>query len=305
MKKAIEMYIKTLVSRGLSVHTITAYERDLNQMSAFLVRYFESGIIDMNKITRLFLRDFMQNLSISGRSNRTLARKATTMKNFFAYCERTKLLAKNPAENLKIPKFEKKLPKHFTENEMEALLNIPDLTSKFGIRNKAVLELIYSCGMRISEVANCKLSQIDLSQRIIRIIGKGNKERIVPVGKKALIAVRNYIKIRDKFSSPQKTSDEIVQNLFLSKSGIPLTSDELREILERYIRLVAKTKGFSPHSIRHSFATHLLSNGADLRAVQEMLGHSNLSTTEVYTHLSLRDLKKVYDQAHPRSKKND
>jgi site-specific recombinase XerD len=202
--------------------------------------------------------------------------------------------------NLQIPRFEKKLPKFFTEKEMEDLLNIPDLSSKFGVRNKAILEMIYSCGMRISEVSGCRLNQFDLSDKIIRILGKGNKERLVPIGKMAVKAVKNYLKIRDQFIS--RDSDE---TLFLSKSGKPLDADEIREILERYIMLVAKTKGYSPHSIRHSFATHLLSHGADLRAVQEMLGHSNLSTTEMYTHLSLKDLKKVYEQAHPRSKKED
>jgi site-specific recombinase XerD len=181
---------------------------------------------------------------------------------------------------------------------METLLQIPDLDNKFGVRNRAILELIYSSGLRISEVANCKISQLDLSEKLIRVKGKGNKERLVPLGKMAIRALKNYQKIRFEFES--KYSGEV---LFLSKSGKQLSANELRAILERYINLVAKTKGYSPHSIRHSFATHLLANGADLRAVQEMLGHSNLSTTEIYTHLSLTDLKAVYKQAHPRSKK--
>jgi integrase/recombinase XerD len=308
MQSAVNQYIRTLISRGLSKHTITAYKRDLEQLETFLSKYFEDNKVLLNQISRLNLRDFMRELSVNGRSNRTLARKATTMKNFFAFCERSKITIKNPAENLKIPKFEKKLPKHFTESEMEALLNIPDLTSKFGIRNKAILELIYSCGMRISEIVSCKLAHINLIERTIKIIGKGNKERIVPMGKKAVKAINNYLQVRDQFhfeNVSNTVGQKSIENMFVSKSGISLTSDELREILERYIRLVAKTKGYSPHSIRHSFATHLLSNGADLRAVQEMLGHSNLSTTEVYTHLSLKDLKKVYEQAHPRSKKDN
>jgi len=299
MQSAIDQFLKTQQSRGLSVHTLTAYKRDLDQLHEFLKKYFENSI-KLQSITRLYLRDYMRDLSQHGRSNRTLARKATTMKSFFRFCEKNNFISQNPAANLKIPKFEKKLPKHFTEHEIEDLLNIPDLNSKFGIRNKAILELIYSSGMRISEVSNCKLRQIDLNEKIIKIRGKGNKERIVPVGKEAAKAVKKYIKIREQFVS--KESDD---TLFLSKSGKVLIPNELREILERYIMLVAKTKGYSPHSIRHSFATHLLEHGADLRAVQEMLGHSNLSTTEIYTHLSLKDLKKVYEQAHPRSKKKD
>jgi len=300
MQKVIEQFEKYLISKGLSLNTREAYKKDLLQLFGFLKKYFESSEINLDKVSKLFLRDYLRELSFKGRSNRTLARKATTVKNFFKYCEQEKIISKNPAANLQIPKFEKKLPKHFTEKEMEDLLSIPDLTSKFGIRNKAILELIYSSGLRISEVAICRLQDLDIAEKIIKLMGKGSKQRIVPVGKKAISALKKYLKIRPKFES--KFSDD---SLFLSKSGRPLTPNELREILDRYLVLVAKTKGYSPHSIRHSFATHLLEHGADLRAVQEMLGHSNLSTTEIYTHLSMKDLKKVYEQAHPRSKKTD
>ena len=299
MKKEIAQFIQLQSSKGLSPLTITAYRKDLVQLENFLQKYFEGEII-IDEISRIYLRDFMRELSITGRKNRTLARKAIVFKNFFEYCLKSGFASKNPAINLKIPKYEKKLPKHFTKIEMEELLNIPDLTTKFGIRNKAILELIYSCGMRISEVANCQLKQVDLPNKIIKIIGKGRKERLVPIGKFAVRAIVKYLKYRPQFVS--EYSDE---SLFLSKSGRALSSDELRAILDRYIRLVAKTKGYSPHSIRHSFATHLLANGADLRAVQEMLGHTNLSTTELYTHLSLTDLMDAYKQAHPRSKKKD
>ncbi len=300
MQKAIDEFVRTLISRGLSEHTITAYKKDLLQLQEFLTKYFEDGSVKVDQITRLFLRDFLRHLSMNDRNNRTLARKATTMKNFFQFCEKNEYLTKNPASNLHIPKFEKKLPKYFSEKEMEELLNIPDLSSKFGIRNRAILELIYSSGLRISEIADCKMGQIDLNEKLIKIIGKGNKERIIPISSKAKIAIRNYENTREQFRS--RFSGEI---FFLSKSGRQLSSNEIREILSRYLVLVARTKGYSPHSIRHSFATHLLARGADLRAVQEMLGHSNLSTTEIYTHLTLKDLKKVYEQAHPRSDKED
>jgi len=300
LQKAITQFEKYITSKGLSLNTRTAYKKDLLQLREFLTKYFETAEINLNSISKLYLRDYLRELSFKGRTNRTLARKATTIKNFFKFCEQENLISKNPAANLQIPKFEKKLPKHFTEKEMEDLLSIPDLSSKFGIRNKAILELIYSSGLRISEVAICRKQDLDLTEKIIKLMGKGNKQRIVPVGKKAISALKKYLKIRSQFIS--KFSDH---SLFLSKSGRPLSANELREILERYIMLVAKTKGYSPHSIRHSFATHLLEHGADLRAVQEMLGHSNLSTTEIYTHLSMKDLKKSYEQAHPRSKKKD
>ncbi|MFO7896709.1 MAG: tyrosine recombinase XerC [Candidatus Cloacimonadales bacterium] len=299
MQAAIDQFIRFQKSKGLSAHTILAYEKDLQQLADFLQKYFENEI-ELAEIQRLYLRDFMRYLSNSGRKNRTLARKATVFRNFFQYCMDNNLLAANPALNLKIPKYEKKLPQYFTAAEMEDLLEIPDLSSKFGLRNRAILELIYSCGMRISEVSACQIKQIDFAQKIIKIRGKGNKERLVPVGKIAVRSLKKYLKIRAQFVT--KASDD---TLFLSKSGKHLSSDELRAILQRYLNLIAKTKGYSPHSIRHSFATHLLANGADLRAVQEMLGHSNLSTTEIYTHLSLKDLKDIYQQAHPRSKKKD
>jgi len=299
MQTAIAQYIQFQKSKGLSPHTILAYQKDLLQLESFLQKYFEDEV-SLEKIERLYLRDFMRHLSNSGCKNRTLARKATVFRNFFSYCHENDLLKNNPAKNLKIPKYEKKLPKYFTSQEMDNLLEIPDLSSKFGIRNRAILELIYSCGMRISEVSACQIQQLDFSSKIIKIRGKGNKERLVPLGKMAIKALKQYLKIRGQFSS-----EESDNTLFLSKSGKVLSSDELRAILQRYLNLIAKTKGYSPHSLRHSFATHLLANGADLRAVQEMLGHSNLSTTEIYTHLSLNDLKDVYQQAHPRGKKKD
>jgi site-specific recombinase XerD len=299
MQKAIDDFIKEQRSRDLSTNTIIAYQKDLIQLYDFLGKYFPVEV-ELSKITRQFLRDFLRELSANDRSNRTLARKTTTIKAFFQYCERKKIIAENPARDLRIPKFEKQLPKHFSEKEMEDLLSIPDLSSKFGIRNKAILELIYSCGMRISEAADCRMNQIDLNARLIRIIGKGQKERIIPFGRIAAKALKNYLEIRDQFKSIKSENF-----LFLSKSGKQLKVNVLREILDHYILLIAKTKGYSPHSIRHSFATHLLAGGADLRAVQEMLGHSNLSTTETYTHLSLRDLKKAYKQAHPRNRENE
>lgn len=299
MQNAITNYLRTLISRGLSQHTIKAYKSDLQQLQDFLTKYFPQ-MIALDKITKLYLRDYLRDLSMNGVSNRSLARKTTTMKNFFHYCEINSLITKNPAASLKIPKFEKKLPNFFTEAEMVELINIPDLSTKFGKRNRAILEMIYSCGLRISEISSLKYDQIDMERKIIHIIGKGNKERVVPIGSRAVDSLKKYMAVRIQFES--RDSDN---SIFLSKSGKSLSPDELREILDRYIRLVANTKGYSPHSLRHSFATHLLNRGADLRAVQEMLGHSNLSTTEIYTHLSLKDLKKVYEQAHPRGDKKD
>ena len=300
MQNLINKFLNQQKSKGLSKNTITAYRKDLEQLADFLKKYFADSIVKIEEVKRLFLRDFLRNLKMRDRTNRTLARKTSTIKEFFAFCENEIKLVSNPAANLKSPKFKKKLAKFFSQEEMDKLLELPDLNTKFGIRNRAILELIYSSGLRISEVSALNNTQIDIRNKILKIIGKGNKERVVPITKAGIKWLKKYLRIRNKFES--KFSENYV---FLSKSGRKLTPNELREILDRYIFLVAKTKGYSPHSIRHSFATHLLSNGADLRAVQKMLGHSNLSTTENYTHLSLTDLKKVYKQAHPRSNKKD
>ena len=300
LEETIELYIRHLMARGLSKHTITAYGKDLEQFDSFLRHYFEDERPILNAISRRMIRDFLHHMSENERSNRTLARKTTTIRSFFKFCIAGGYTQDNPTTGMPTPKFGKKLPKFFSEEEIRKLLELPDLSSKFGVRNRAILELLYSCGMRISEIADATISQVDLRREMIRIIGKGNKERIVPVGQWACATIRSYLKIRPRFESKESGD-----TLFLSKSGKPLTADELREILDRYIMLVASTKGYSPHSIRHSFATHLLSHGADLKAVQEMLGHSNLSTTEIYTHLTIEDLQKEYMQAHPRSRKED
>lgn len=298
--EALEAFLKHIRVQGLSKHTQKAYEDDLSQFSAFLIRYFENAVIPLSGVKKLFIRDFLRMLGNEQRTNRTLSRKATTIRSFFRFCRIRGFIVDNPAADLATPKFEKALPKHFSEKEMQTLLEIPDITTKFGLRNKAVMELIYSSGLRISEVCSCRIEQIDWKRGTISVIGKGNKQRIVPIGRTALATLTRYLKVRGQFH-PESAE----RTLFVSKSGIPLTPDEMRQILQRYLDLVARTRGFSPHSLRHSFATHLLSRGADLKSIQEMLGHSNLSTTEVYTHVSLEDIRRQYELAHPRSGEDD
>ena len=293
----IEEFRDYLRASEASKNTVRAYILDVTLLFEYLSKYFPDGEVELSEVSKIMIRDYLRELSSDDRTNRTLSRKLTAFKGFFKHMKRQGHIDKDPIANLPTPKVEKSLPKYFTEKEMEILLQIPDLTSKFGVRNKAILELMYSCGLRISEVAGCKVGDISLSEKQIKVLGKGDKERIVPVGSYAVNSVKNYLEIRFKFLS--KYSDT---TLFLSKSGRPLKDFEIRSILNKYIILIARSKGYSPHTIRHSFATHLLSRGADLRAIQEMLGHSYLSTTEKYTHVSTTDLMKVYNQAHPRSK---
>jgi integrase/recombinase XerC len=269
----------------------------LEQFHSFIQRYFENGEVDIKGITVLNIRDFFRFLNEKPDCNRSLARKSAALNSFFRYCKRSGFIQNNPMEKIKRPKYEVPLPKCFTEEEVRTLLSIPDTDSPFGIRNKAILETLYSSGLRISELAGIRLQDIDLKRGLIRVTGKGNKQRIVPLGSYAIEAINNYLKVR-----PQFMRENNPDLLFLTKSGKAFDTKQLDIILKRYFELVAKAKGYSPHSLRHSFATHLLSRGADLRAIQELLGHSLLSTTETYTHISLEDIKEAYKKGHPRSK---
>lgn len=297
MRNEMENYFKYLRGEAKSACTILAYRRDLEQFCRFAGKYFENGEPNCREISILMIRDWLRWLHDKPVCNRTLARKSASLKSFFKYLKLTGLIEKNPMDKIKRPKFEKKLPRFFTEEEMITLLRIPDEGSIFGIRNRAILELLYSSGLRISELARLEMNDIDLKRGMARVLGKGSKERIVPVGREAIQAIRNYLPAREKLKREYSSN-----RLFLTKSGKDFTDFQLNAILNKYFRLVAEQKGYSPHTLRHSFATHMLNRGADLRAVQEMLGHANLSTTETYTHVTLEDVKKAYKKGHPRGK---
>ena len=297
MKALIAKYRNYLKVKGMSLHTIKAYISDLLQFEAYIKKFFEKEEIILSGISKIMIRDFLRNLVAEKLTNRSLARKTSVIKDFFAFCAQNDFIENNPAFALNIPKYSQNLPKHFSMQEMSQLLAIPDEETKFSIRDKAMLEVIYSCGLRVSEIVNCRIQDINFPERIIKIIGKGKKHRFVPLGEIAKQSLLKYLKVRDFFKSIY--SGDFV---FLSKSGNPLNSDEIRKILNKYIKLIARTKGYSLHSIRHSFASHLLENGADLKVIQEILGHSFLSTTEIYTHISLQEVKKIYEKTHPRNK---
>ncbi len=300
MQDIIRDFLKYLRLEGRSQHTITSYQMDLKQFYNHIVNYFPNERVVLSSVKKIYVRDHLRKLSENGVDNRSLARKLSALKKFFKYCKVKGIISENPIEGMNSPKFEKKLPTFFSEEEMEQLLRIPDLTSKFGIRDRAILELIYSSGLRLGEVASLTLQRMNFRHRRVKVLGKGNKERIVPVGEKALSALREYYQIRDKFVS--EFSGDI---FFLTKSGKAFDSEQLGIILDRYISLIAQKKGYSAHTIRHTFATHLLKNGADLRAIQEMLGHSFLTSTEIYTHVTLNEIKSVYKQTHPRNRDKD
>lgn len=298
MKDLIKKYIDFLSSKNMSKHTIRAYNSDLSQFIEYCKRFFKDEEIVVTDITKTMLRDFLQFLSENGDINRTLARKIVSIKGFFKFLASENIIPFNPVIDIKNPRFEKHTATFLTEKEMEFVLSIPDSEDILGIRNKAILELLYSSGIRIGELAGLKISNINLKKGLIKVLGKRSKTRIIPIGKYAQQAILDYLKIRN---SLLKYKDE--KMLFLSINGKPLSTDELRYIINKYLKIIEKSKRYSPHTIRHTFATHLLDHGADLRSVQELLGHSSLTSTEVYTHTSIKKLKKVYEQAHPHGDK--
>ena len=283
----------------MSKHTIRAYQSDLSQFSEYCKKFFKNEEIVLGEISKTMFRDFLQLLSEKGDSNRTLARKVVSIKGFFKFLAGENVIPFNPVIDVKIPRFEKHTATFLTEEEMEFVLSIPDSEDILGIRNKAILELLYSSGIRIGELAGIKLSNINLKKGLIKVLGKRSKTRIIPIGKYAQQAISDYLKVRTSL-----LKDKNEKMLFLSINGKPLSADELRYIINKYLKIIEKSKRYSPHTIRHTFATHLLDHGADLRSVQELLGHSSLTSTEIYTHTSIKKLKEIYEQAHPHGDKN-
>ena len=294
MINCINQYCNNLALEGKSPKTIEAYRMDLEQFYGFVQRYFETEEVPIDAITVLNIRDFLRYLNEKPDCNRSLARKSASLNGLFKFCKLKGMIESNPMDKIKRPKYERPLPKCFTEEEVRSLLSIPDTSSRFGVRNKAILELIYSCGLRLMELAGIRMSDIDMKNGLLRVKGKGNKERIIPVGSYAIAAINDYLPVRELLRV-----DKSPDRLFLTKSGKAFDTDQLDTILKRYFLLIARSKGYSPHTLRHSFATHMLSRGADLRAIQELLGHALLSTTELYTHVSLDDIKKAYHKGHP------
>lgn len=290
--------------KGFSQNTIRNYRIDLKQFSGFLVsRERTAGSKkdgpDIGDIDGPVLREYLG--SMYGRYRRsTISRKLSAIRSLFLFLEKKRLITDNPAADIATPKQEKYIPSCLTVDEVFRLLERPEKEKLSGVRDLAVLEILYSCGFRVSEVESLNVSSIDFDERLIKVTGKGDKERIVPVGRQALTAVTDYIHatrdIRKKLGYDSQDGP-----LFLNIKGGRLSVRSIGRIVKRYACESGLTSDISPHSMRHTFATHMLDGGADLRSVQELLGHVNLSTTQKYTHVSLDRLMKVYDKAHPRS----
>lgn len=282
------------VERGLAPNTLESYGRDLRQFQTYLQNDKMDMIKDSNRNTIL---SYLNNLQTKGRAVSTISRNLAAIKSFYQYLVRERYLEKDPAANLESPKLEKKLPKILSINEVEELLKQPNAFLPSGQRDKAMLELLYATGIRVSELISLNISDVNLDMGYIKCYGKGSKERIVPLGSIAARCVQEYIsKGRSKLV---RTYDEAA--LFVNHHGNRLTRQGFWKIIKKYAQEANIMKDITPHTLRHSFATHLLENGADLRSVQEMLGHADISTTQIYTHVTKNHLKEVYDKAHPRA----
>ena len=280
-------YLKT--ERNYSPHTISNYQRDLK---------FLSSSIDKKRVDRLTAREYLLQLEKKRYSRRSIARKLSAARSFFRFLLREKLAEQNPFENLLTPKLPRKLPNFLYPEEMTVLLEAPDLKSPLGLRDRAILEILYGAGTRVTEIVRINVNDVDFDESEIRVLGKGAKERIVIFGSHAHRALRDYL----EKGRPILLGIKKINALFIGRRGTRISPRHVERIIHFYAQKAGVQKKVTPHTLRHSFATHLLSGGADLRMVQELLGHVSLSTTQVYTHVTKERLKQVYDLAHPRAK---
>ena len=287
-----------MVERGVSVHTQRNYLNDLRQFSQFLQKEFPER--ELATIDNLTIRSYLGALYKKNKKS-SIARKLASLRTFFKFLLRKNIIADDPTALVSTPRREKHMPSFLSVDEMFALLEMPDGTKLAGIRDRAIMETLYSSGLRVSELVGMNEENLDANLGIVRVLGKGKKERIVPVGKKALTAVQNYLRARkERDTSPRSSSSK--RPLFKNLRGGRLTARSVARIINRYIEQCGIVKNISPHALRHSFATHMLDAGADLRAIQELLGHVSLSTTQKYTHVSSAKLMETYDKAHPKSR---
>ncbi|HGY54095.1 MAG TPA: tyrosine recombinase XerC [Caldithrix abyssi] len=299
MDKTIRDYLRYIsLERRYSPHTAESYANDLRQFESFLVEYFGTERIFWQRIDKKIIRYFLIDLQDKNLSHRSIARKLATLKSFFKYCAREQIIDHNPALSIRMPRFPKKLPEYLSPDEITKLLKLPKPSSFEGLRDLAILELFYGTGIRLSELINMKTSDIHFNEKRIHIVGKGNKERIVPIGQHAEQILKKYLQVRAQYVNKS------VENVFILQSGNKMYPMAVQRIIKKYLGLVSNLNQKSPHILRHTYATHLLNAGASIRTVKDLLGHESLSTTQVYTHLSIDHLKSIYNQAHPGAAKN-
>ncbi|ADL07848.1 tyrosine recombinase XerC [Thermosediminibacter oceani] len=294
---AIDSFLTYIsAAKNQSPNTLKAYANDLGQFIEYLEQNKISKTKTLNDITHLDIRGFLAYLKESGASKKTIARKLSAIRSFFRYLSTEGLVSEDPTKMVQGMKLPKKLPLFLYPAEIEALLSAPG-QDVLGIRDRAIMELLYATGMRVSELVSLKLKDVNLGANFIIVFGKGSKERVVFFGSKAAESLEEYL----RKSRPYLVKNLTCDYLFLNKNGTRLTDRSVRRIIDKYVKLLSLNAKISPHTLRHTFATHMLNNGADLKTVQELLGHVSLSTTQIYTHVTKERLKEVYDKAFPHS----
>lgn len=299
MQELIQSYLSYIErERNYSSHTVTSYATDLTQYYSFLQNEFPELITDHRAVDMSVIRSFLGVLLENGVAKKSVVRKLSSLRSFYKFLVRTKAIASNPTLNIITPKVEKKLPQFVDKETMERVLLLPDVSTLDGARDAAILELFYGSGIRLSELIGLKISDIDMHNRTIKVTGKGNKQRIIPCTSKAKEAIKKYLSLKkENYSHAHSAGD----TLFTDDKGKSLSPQRVYSIVNLYLQEVAEIRQKSPHVLRHSFATHLLDNGADILAVKELLGHERLSTTQIYAHVTVDRLKKIYQRAHPKA----
>ena len=289
MDRYISKFLTYLeIEKNASSYTILNYRIDLKQARGFLQNK------EVQKIDRLDIRKYLAFLKGKNLTKRTIARKLSCLRSFFRFLAREGYIGSSPVAGISSLKLEKRLPVFLNVDKVEKLIESPDSETLRGLRDRAVLETLYSTGMRVNELVGLNIGRVDFIGGMVKVYGKGKKERLIPIGDKALRAIRDYL-------AKQTTKKKDSQPLFLNKNNKRLTDRGIQNLVNRYIKIASLKEKISPHTFRHSFATHLLDKGADLRSVQELLGHVSLSTTQIYTHITTEHLKSVYNKAHPRA----
>lgn len=305
LQAQIEIFLSYLLNeRRYSDHTIKAYQRDLKEFYDFI---YSTGDQPLDQIAYPDIRYFLGQLNERGLASKTIARKLSSLRSFFNYGLRQGWIQQDPMELVSYKVRQHHLPEFFYENEMQTLLQAAreDDTS-YPLRNLAIIEIMYATGIRVSECCQLSISQIDFSLQILKVVGKGNKERILPFGDPAGQAIQVYLdRERPQIMAQNPNNDSKSDRLFLSDRGLPITTDQIRQILNSLVDRHQLNLNIHPHKLRHTYATHLLHHGADMRSVQELLGHEHLSSTQIYTHITSDKMRQAYLKAHPRAKRQD
>ncbi len=294
MKELIQNFLDFLsVERGLSLNTIVSYRLDL---FAYMTYLENKGVKELSNTIKNHIIDFMLFQKDKGISANSIARRLAAIRMFYRFLVRERILKTDPTSLIDSPKLWKRIPETLSVNEVESLLSQPNVRDKQGLRDRAILETLYATGMRVSEAVNLKKDNVNFDIGFLRCIGKGNKERIIPLGRKAQASIKRYLET----VRPRLLKDKVSEFLFLSRLGKKISRQSFWKLIKKYAKDARIKKPMRPHILRHSFATHLLERGADLRSVQEMLGHSNISTTQLYTHVNKDRLKLIHKTYHPR-----